>query len=83
MSLPCSAQATNELTIRYRWTRDRRLVGEAERQQGELVIASISADQSDNGLYECSLVVQASSVNAAPLVIPVASSLVTVGGKLS
>ena len=56
-------------------------VGPEERQDGTLLIPSVSANQSDNGLYRCSFVVRVDGVNAAPLVISAATVLLTVGGK--
>ncbi len=81
VELACQADAPSGGTIiRYRWTRDSALVGSAEREEGTLLIPAVREDQSDNGLYECSFVVTIGSTDAAPLVIPVATTLLTVGG---
>ena len=55
------------------------MVGSEVRSEGTLVIPAVNADQSDNGLYACVLVVM--MANAAPLLVPAASTLLTVGGK--
>ena len=83
VTIPCSATPlAGGTAIQYRWTRDGKIIGPESRDDGTLIIPAIRGDQSDNGLYECSLVVEKSGLDAAPLVIPVASTVVTVGGEL-
>ncbi len=79
MELPCEASDTLNVNVRYRWTQDGVVVGESERLDGTLVIPAIRENQLDNGLYRCRLVVRVSGVDAAPLIIPAASTIVTVG----
>lgn len=80
VTLPCAAEGVIGGTIQYRWTRDGDLVGAGERSEGALTIGPIRADESDNGLYECSLVVRMNGVGAS-LIIPVQPpTTLTVGG---
>lgn len=83
MELECEADTgtPGDTMIRYQWTRDGTTVMPEERQDGTLVIPSIREDESDNGLYRCSFVVRVNGVNAAPLLIPAATVVLTVGGK--
>lgn len=82
VTLPCSAQPSAGEDIRYRWTRYGEVVGPEVRVQGELVIASVREDESDNGVYECLLVVSVEGVTSEPLLISVGTTTLTVGGEL-
>ena len=81
MTLPCSAQPSSSETIRYRWTLEGVVLGEQERVQGALTIPAVSEDSSDNGQYECSLVISVDSLDATPLLVSVGTTILSVGGE--
>ena len=76
VELPCLANGGSGVTLAYRWTKDGVIV---ENNDGQLTIQSIQV--SDNGVYECSLVASVAGINSAPLIIPLGSTTLTVGGQ--
>ena len=79
VDLSCSGVISGA-DIRYRWTKDGVVLGDLVRESGGLTIPAISADQADNGVYVCSLVISRAGVSSAPIIKTAGTVTVTVGG---
>lgn len=81
VTLPCDASVAGGITLHYRWIKDHTLLVVDNQVNGNLILPSLEEDQSDNGLYSCSIVLGVGGLNAEPLVYPIGDTLLTVQGK--
>ena len=82
VTLVCQASAIAGITLLYRWTKDQAPMMTEDQVNGALMLLSVQDDPSVNGLYTCSVVLTANNANAAPLVLLMGSTLLTVQGNL-
>lgn len=81
VTLQCSVAEVANVEVEYRWTRNGVVEGPEVRSTGDLVVGPVTEDESHNGLYECHMILTATGITAAPLLVSVGSTLLSVGGE--
>ena len=79
MTLTCSVQVTDrsDIIVTYQWSRDGQVI--VNGQTGTYTIPNFQ--ESNNGIFECVVLLSIDSINAPPVAWPVSRSVVSVGGK--
>ena len=82
VSIPCNVTRNDGTTYVYRWYRDGTEVRIITAGSGSGTLVLESVNESHRGRYECVVVITASGVGGQPLLEPIGSVTIGVGGNV-